>query len=389
MAERLLCCTGSLEGGGSERQLWQLATRIDRSKFVPAIHLQYRSGVYLDRVPTDVEIFDFWSSRSPSDFKIPGQIHRAQVADLVEVIQRERPAIVYDRTFHSTLVTAPACRKSNVPRVSVIVSPPSRDFSGSGERFAWLKKRQLRQAYSDSTAAALAVSASVADDAAEFYGIDRDMLKVLPSPVDIEGIQKQAMVKQDVEDCSFRVLVVGRLSDEKGQSLAIDAFAQADNCEEGTDWRLDIVGDGPAKESLMQRATSTGVGRQIHFHGFLENPYPWIAAADLLLIPSKYEGLPNVALEAMALRTALVTTDCSRTLTAAIGDNELGEVVGDRKVESLTTAIIGRATPAKVWDDRIRCASRYVASEHSFQKWMKEMESLLRNQIERFGGGKR
>jgi glycosyltransferase involved in cell wall biosynthesis len=119
-----------------------------------------------------------------------------------------------------------------------------------------------------------------------------------------------------------RIVVVGRLSREKGQRLALEALKLASE-KRTQPLYLDIVGDGPDRFELEQLASQLGIRKQVVFHGFLPNPYALIRQSQLLCIPSEHEGLPNVALEAMALGTAVVATDCSGALRSLIGDSRI------------------------------------------------------------------
>ena len=385
MSLRLLCCSGSLEGGGSERQLWQLATHVDPSLFAPQIYLLYRRGTYVDQVPDRIPIQDFWSTYETPFLKLPGQIRRAQVAHLKQVLRDQEIDVVYDRTFHMTLVTGAACRAAGVPRVSVIVSPPSRDFAGSGERFAWVKRRLLARYYRDPLSTTLAVSPAVAEDAANYYRIQLSRIRVLPSPVDIEGIERAARESSDDSEhvgCP-RICVVGRLSREKGQRVAIQAFARAVERLGHARLTLDVVGDGPDRADLERLAGALGMQDRVRFHGFLPNPYPTIASSDLMVIPSEYEGLPNVALEAMALGTGVIATDCSGSLTCLIRGDERGEIVPVGDVERLSAAIVDRFLQPEPWMGRVAAARRVVEQEHDLQSWVATMQKLLARTCQR------
>ena len=378
---RVLCCSGSLEGGGSERQLWQLASQLDRKRFTPGVYLLYRRGHYIEQLPKDVSVTGFWSEFDESQRYWPGQIRRMQIRHLAKVIREQRIDVVYDRTFHMTLVTAAAASRAGVPRVSVIVSPPSADFQKSRERFRFFKKRLLTSAYRRPGCVTIAVSEEVADDAAAFYVLARSQIQVLPNPVDFEAVRAAATVptteiqKAPVER-GVRIVVVGRLSHEKGQRLALEALKCA-NMQRADPIYLDIVGDGPDRAELEQLASQLGIREQVTFHGFLSNPYPMIRDSRLLCIPSEHEGLPNVVLEAMALGTAVVATDCSGSLRTLIGNNERGILVPPGDARSLALEFAREGDAATESSQRRKLASDWVEKHHAMANWLGEMQSLL------------
>ncbi|MEZ6137730.1 MAG: glycosyltransferase [Pirellulaceae bacterium] len=381
---RVLCCSGSLEGGGSERQLWQLTSQLDRKQFAPSVYLLYRRGHYLEKLADDVDVTAFWTEYEESRRYWPGQIRGLQIHHLSQVLRAQRIDVVYDRTFHMTLITARACRRAGIPRVSTIVSPPSSDFQHSRERFRFLKRRILASAYRDPSCVTIAVSEEVADDAAAFYRLNRSQIKVLCNPVDIEALRAAANQPINIDskqesaavNADMRIAVVGRLTHEKGQRLAIEALQLAQPMCSRT-LHLDIIGDGPDRVQLEQLATQLGVRRQISFHGFLPNPYPWIKRSHLLCIPSKYEGLPNVALEAMCLGTAVVATNCSGSLRALIGNNERGKLVplGDATSLAREFALASQSENNERTSQEL--ATAWVEQHHALSNWLTSMQRIL------------
>lgn len=379
MKIRLLLCSGSLEGGGSERQLWQLARGIDRSRFKPQIFLLHRTGLYLDKLPDDIKVHHFETDQS-SGIYVPGGIHRAQVRQLQQLLVKEQIDVVYDRTFHMTLVTAAACRRMAVPRVSVIVSPPSRDFVQSGERFAFFKRRLLARAYRDALSQTIAVSQHVAEDAAQFYALDSAKIVVLPSPVDVAAVQLQAT--QADSSSAGHFCVVGRLSHEKGQRVALEAFAEYRKQTGDDEANLVLVGDGPDLTQLQHLSSELGVANRVQFRGFMENPYPLMKAAKALIVPSLYEGLPNVVLEAMALSTPVIATRCSPSLERVLqGDasqgTSMGALVDVGDHARLAQEMVRLTTEKSQWGRRVQLAHDYVQTQHGLEPWLRRMESIL------------
>ncbi|MDB6142689.1 MAG: putative glycosyltransferase [Pseudomonas sp.] len=103
-------------------------------------------------------------------------------------------------------------------------------------------------------------------------------------------------------------LGVGRLTEVKGFDLLLDAYAQV--VENNAPPDLVIAGDGPELAALTEQARRLGIEDRVHFTGFLSNPYPLIKHARLYVLSSRHEGLPTVLIEALALGTPVLASDC-------------------------------------------------------------------------------
>ena len=174
----------------------------------------------------------------------------------------------------------------------------------------WLIERAYPLLLRRAAAIVLNAHGSAADFSRRF-GVSPNKLTVIPNAVAPE-IAAQARAKPigpGADDLGPEAVVsVGRLLPAKGHAPLLRAFAHVrDSCPQA---RLVIVGDGPLRPALRELAAALGVGGQVAFTGFQENPYPWMAGAGVVALPSRAEGFPNALLEAMYLGQACVAADC-------------------------------------------------------------------------------
>jgi glycosyltransferase involved in cell wall biosynthesis len=222
---RVLFAIGSMGGGGSERQLARILRGLDRSRFLPMLYVVYHEGEFLEETPDDVSVFSFWNGRPQPRLYWPGRIHRLQIADLASVLRRQQVEVVYDRTYFMTLIAAPAARRANAARVSVIVNDPQLEFERAGERFAWIKKRLLTKAYRSADRVA-AVADSVRASAIEYYGLRPERVVAIPNLLDLEGLERAAQAPApELEKGRFHIVAAGRLHAAKGH---LDLLAAMD-----------------------------------------------------------------------------------------------------------------------------------------------------------------
>jgi glycosyltransferase involved in cell wall biosynthesis len=148
----------------------------------------------------------------------------------------------------------------------------------------------------------IAVSNGVANDLRREIGADGP-IETIPNPFDFEAMRQAAGIAAPELPPRPYVVHVGRFAPQKRHDLLLDAWARA-----GTNHLLVLLSAPDPK--LQAMIDSRGLADRVFIAGFQLNPYPWIAAADLLVLCSDHEGLPNVLIEALACGTPAVSTDC-------------------------------------------------------------------------------
>jgi glycosyltransferase involved in cell wall biosynthesis len=110
-----------------------------------------------------------------------------------------------------------------------------------------------------------------------------------------------------------RLVFAGRITTQKGIETILDALAH--EAMRGLDWHLDVAGDGPMLEEYRSRAEELGLSQRITWHGWLDRPEvrTLYGSADVLVFPSRYEGMPNVVLEALGCGLPVVGTRIAGT----------------------------------------------------------------------------
>jgi glycosyltransferase involved in cell wall biosynthesis len=370
-----------MDGGGSERQLLYLLQAIDRTRFEPILYLLYESGVLLSEVPSDVRKHAFWNEHVFPKWNWPSRIHRSQIQHLGNVLREEQIDVVYDRLFHMTLITGPATKKMQIPRVSTIVSPPQYDLARSEKRWLTWKKHCLKNAYL-SADALLTVGSGTADNASSYYRIPREKFEVMLSPIDIDRIDRESKLEWNGVWRSDRknIISIGRLSDEKGHRYLLQAFAkytQLASLEQVPPADLHLLGDGVLRRELQSLSANLGISDYVHFHGQVSSPFALLSRCDLLCLPSLYEGMPNALLEAMACRVPILATNTTQGAGELLRKQPLGTLVPKGNAEEMASAIRDRFENAAPWLARVQPARDYVESHHSLQAWIDNMSQVL------------
>lgn len=376
---RVLCCSSSLEGGGSERQIASLVRYLDRSRFAPELFLLRREGVHLDSIPSDVPIHCYQDSCKAKFLNWPGREHSRQVRYLATILKSRSIDVLYDRTYHMTQITGPATLKTGVPRISTVVSPPQSDFETCERRFRWLKRKLLSKAYRNADRV-IAVSRGVAIEVQKYYHVSSDRVRVIYSPIDQDVILFKANQSTSPSPPSanhiLRIACIGRLSQEKGHIYLLQAIRIVAK-EYGEKVHLDIVGDGPLKLTLTEWCREQQIDSLVNWHGYLPNPYPLLKSAELLCLPSLYEGLPNVVMEAMLLKVPVLAADCPTGPRELLGENLYGTLVAPANPRQLADAILDRIRNPQKWIAKTDIAQSVIHQRHSMQAWIHTMQDCF------------
>ena len=161
-------------------------------------------------------------------------------------------------------------------------------------------------------------------------------LALLPNPL------PTALTLQDSHEPPVHreaeVLAVARLVPQKGLDVLIRAFASLpESVRDG--WSLTLVGDGPELATLQALASDAGLRDLVHFEGFRSDPLVFMRRASIFALPSRFEGMPNALLEAMAAGLPSVVTDASPGPLEMVRNGHQGLVVPTDDVSAFAAAL--------------------------------------------------
>lgn len=296
MSSGLLLILPSLEIGGAERVLLNLARGLaDAGEDVTLVVLDATGPLRreVERATSAVTLVDLGRSRA-----------RTALPRLVREVRARRPrAVITSHTHVSALLAA---ARPLLGDVRLVARAPGMWIGGPPESVAVRAVRRLMHRRSDLV---LASSPTMQQQLQAILGREVEML---PNPVDVDGIRSRARAVQRIEGSGRRVVCVGRLASGKGIEELVRAFA----AEAAPEDRLTLVGDGPLRSAVERTVAEVDGAGRIVLTGALDDPAPLLAGADVLVVPSRSEGMPNAALEALAVGTPVVAT----TDLTTIGD---------------------------------------------------------------------
>lgn len=321
---RIAFCVTDLDAGGAERCLVQLATGLDRSVWEPRVYCLGVPGELvepLERAGVPVECLGARSVRNV------GIVQR-----LARQLRSFRPALLQTFLFHANLAGRVAGRWAGVP-VTVCGVRVAEHEHRWHLRLDRLTQRLVTQN--------VCVSQAVANFSIAHGGIRPEKITVIPNGVDFTHYSEARPAKLEplgIPLGSRTILCVGRLHRQKGQLLLLEATAPLFSADK--ELHVLLVGDGPLRGELEALIRERRWGEQVHLVGRRRDVPELMRAATLLALPSLWEGMPNVVLEAMAAGLPVIASDVEG-VRELLGNDTRGVVVPARSAETLRTGLVG------------------------------------------------
>ncbi len=317
----------SLQAGGAERVVADLARRLDRRRFRPLVAcLNFKGQLAAPLEAEGIPVFAL-DKRPRLDLRV--------LARLVTLMRRERVDVVHTHLWTSSLWGRLAALLARVP-VRVVT-----EHNLDTWRRAWhlAADRLLARATDDFI--------FVSEAVAQFYrsrlglppGRGRVVLNAVERPpLDRLPDARAARAALGLDGARHVVGAVGRLEERKGHAFLLEAMKRVVEAEPGA--RGLIVGDGKERERLTSLAERLGLGDRVRLVGYWPDLAEALAAIDVFVLPSLMEGHPLAILEAMATARPIVATAVGGT-AEAIDDGVNGILVPPADPEALAGAILG------------------------------------------------
>lgn len=327
MRKRVVFILHSAQCGGTEKVMIHIANELPRETYRPAILFVDKQGPLISIISPDVEVLSLGKKR----------ISRSLIS-LIRVIRHHRPDIILSSISHlniAVLLIAPILsnktkifvRESNITSVSLV-----------GAKHHSLFLLMIKILYPKAQKV-ICLGNTMVKDLSMNFRIPENRISTIYNPVDADAVLNAALSSQNPFRANkFNLLAVGSLTYQKGFDLLLEAMALARPHAPGL--HLTILGDGPLKDDLIRHISVNGLGDAVTLAGFKANPYPFFYYADRFVLSSRYEGLPNVVLEAVALGTEIIAFDSPGCIRDIITDPSLGTLVTPCTAEALARAIV-------------------------------------------------
>jgi GalNAc-alpha-(1->4)-GalNAc-alpha-(1->3)-diNAcBac-PP-undecaprenol alpha-1,4-N-acetyl-D-galactosaminyltransferase len=194
----------------------------------------------------------------------------------------------------------------------------------------WARLRQLTYG---KAAAVVVQSGDIAQWMEEHVGVASC---VIANPVDLAKFDPGARTEKVAEQRK-QLLAVGRLAPQKGFDILIEAFALA--AASIPEWDLSIYGDGPMKTELENQIAARGLEDRVFLMASVSDIVAVYRSADAFVHPARYEGYPNVILEALASGLPVIAANSEESIRELLGNGKYGVLCDSESSEALAQAL--------------------------------------------------
>jgi glycosyltransferase involved in cell wall biosynthesis len=338
LRKRILFALPANDMGGAERVVLNVLRHIDRARF--ELHLTTLTPGVLpaEELRGFVEIHDIG-------------VRRARWASLPisKLCWKIKPAVVLSMSDHLSSVIVAS--RPLLPTGTALFVRETCDITSPQRAPGPLKSLIYKHANRRADLVICQSEAMKNDLVREFELAPSKVLRIY-NPVDIEGITALAEAEPNPFSAPGPNLVaVGRLCRDKGFDTLLKAMCSVVAALPNV--RVTVIGEGPDLPALKAEQQQLGLEASVKFVGPRRNPFPFLKHADLLVLPSRTEAMPNVVLEAIALGTPIVSTRCTGALPELNSCTRLLRVARDTTPEALAQELFSALSCASPKSRRV------------------------------------
>jgi glycosyltransferase involved in cell wall biosynthesis len=314
---RIVFIAGTLGMGGAERQLFYILQAL-RTTGCEVFLLCLTTGEFWQEPIEKLGVSVIWVGRHPSPVLRLIKIYR--------IVAGFSPDLVQSQHFYTNLYAALIGRLSAIHELGAIRNDVLSEIKSNG-LWGTLCLRLPR---------AMAANSKSAIETATNLKVKPERLYYLPNVIDCTVFEPS----QHPPTQKLRILSIGRLGKQKNIGLLLEICSILKKSLK-SDFQIKIVGDGPERFWLEQKANSLGLfPNQLNFTGDTDNVLPYYHSADIFVLTSLWEGMPNVIMEAMACGLPIVATSVGGIIDL-IDDGITGYLVkpGDSECEQFVNIL--------------------------------------------------
>ena len=236
------------------------------------------------------------------------------------------PDVIVSFMTDANVIAICASRGLNIPTIVSERNQPDRPELGSLQKFG------SRLFYPRSSALVVQTE----DLAARARRAFKVRVSVIQNPLPLEHWRGAGEIEAGSR-ADHEIVAAGRLVPQKGFDILIESFSRISS--HYPDWKLTVYGEGPQRPELEFLVSKHGLQDRVRLPGVMKDLRPVFCRASLFVLPSRFEGYPNVLLEALACGCPVIATDCPGACAEILAQGRYGTLVPSESAECLAAAM--------------------------------------------------
>jgi len=323
----------SFEGGGTERVIITLANGFAKRGIDVFIISLNSKGAYQNEVNENVKIEILNTKRTIFSF-----------IKIKNFLDKENPNILFSSIAHLNIfiIIVKRIMVKSDRKFVIRESNTLSEIMKSNNNLKNIILCKLIRIFYPKADLIVSPSQGVADDLMKNYGIDKNKIKVIYNPIDHKFLLN--MAKEPVDNYFINnkspekvIIGIGSLTKQKNFSSLIMAFY---NIKRHHNYKLIILGEGKERSKLESLIERLNIRDCILMPGFVKNPFKYLINANVFVLSSIYEGLPNVLIQALLLGVPCVSTKCKSGPEEILNFGEYGQLVRINDHVEMSDAIL-------------------------------------------------
>lgn len=277
--------------GGPERAILGQCQNMDEINFVCASFVRGdEANPFLDKAKEAGLTIEKIDESFAGDFRVIGKIR--------ELILKYNASIIVSHDYKANLFAKRAVRDTSAKHIVHF-----RGYTTEDKKvrvYNYIDNKVLKRVDR------IIVVSKRSGDLLESQGIDGSKIRVVYNAIEQKKLIDPTFNRIIDKSTPLHIVAAGRLSLEKGNDILVKAVSLLGDLKDKI--KVDIYGHGPEESNLIRQINDAGLNNTVYLKGFVDNILPILKDADMLILPSRSEGLPNIVLEAWSQKLGVVST---------------------------------------------------------------------------------
>ena len=355
----------SFEYGGAEKNLINLANYFHKKKYKTEFLVINDKGPMKSFLEPGINVINF--NKSKSSYAI---------FKLLKYFFKNQPSYHFSSIRNLNILSL-ICSFISFKKFKIIIRESNviSDLNYKKNSYTYKIYRFLSKYLYPYSFKIIAVSSAVKNSMINELGINKDLILTINNPINFDEISRKMnhpISHKFINNKNKIILSIGSLTKQKNHALLLKSFELVLKKENAF---LIIIGEGEEKIKLLDICKKLNISKFVDFYGTTDNPYFFLKNCDLFVLPSLWEGFPNVLLEAIACKSKIIATNCEGGSYEILNNYKFGTIVKNNDLDELTDKIIKKLADNSIIDDY---KFNYKIDEFSIDNQFGKYEKIIK-----------